>query len=112
MRGQVRRDQEESEFQWIRVYSVKYSKNIVDDLGYKGIDWKYEKEIRIQAYLGLHFIGKESVKEFYFGLRTPTKQMQSLLALLLNESYGINIYKAKLKRDQFKIEFDPIATRK
>lgn len=77
---------------------------------YKSTFWKYEEEIRILMD-GKKFVGfkHEDLKEIIFGLRTPHRQMVTIMHLVLKLGYkNIEFKKAIREGDNYKITFEKL----
>lgn len=85
-------------------------------LGFKSIDWLYEKELRLvrqkqsdNPFRGLVKFNKLSLTDIKFGTKTSDQDMHRICKILsLSEYYHVNVWRARLSNFEFKVEYDLI----
>jgi hypothetical protein len=85
-------------------------------LGFKSIDWLYEKELRLvrqkqsdEPFRGLVKFNKLSLIDLKFGTKTSDDDIYKVCKILSSLEYNhVRIWRARLSNFEFKIEYDPI----
>lgn len=76
-------------------------------LGYKSQRWEYEQELRIiTENQGINSYDYRAVKAIYFGLKTPSEEIEQTMRTL--QGRKIKYFQMHLKPNSFKFEAQPI----
>ncbi len=105
----VRYLEEIPQINWIRFINSEFTIEDVETFWTsKSIEWSYENEWRLFIKLGgrVRSYHSNSLQAIYFGYRTG----ESDIKMIKNLKLGINLYKAELDDNQFKIKFRKLET--
>lgn len=87
-------------------------KHIFDQYTTKGLDWKYEHEIRlikINTVPGDFKFNKESLVEITFGCKSHKEDIDEIGEILKQHNYnGINLRMAMIASENYKLNFFPL----
>lgn len=92
-------------------YPIHYynSESLVDlglkALYIKGIDWKYENELRlVKDVQGKIPIKKEAITKVIFGIRTSPKDILEIKDLFMSNDYNVQFCQTTLKKDEYGLD--------